>query len=436
MTTGSTAASTHQAAAAAHQEDSNVGRGVERRGSGFLLLAAEAMQAAERTQMRANAIRQVAVELAAASSTNRIRPNDYVLPTMQPMNSSFLLHQQQPNQEQYMEAAIMQHIQQTQQTSQAAEISPQSSKKKSKQKQKRKQPAIRDHPPLPPAPLVPPQASSRQVEPESTGGKSPPKQKLKHIYHDYSGIADTENYTRKKTGGVSTPFPEKLMDMLDKESLIHPEIVTWCSHGRAFIMHKPKIFAAKIMGVYFKQSKLTSFQRQLNLYGFRRITQGVDAGAYYHELFLRGRHQLCMRMQRQKVKGVGHKQPTDVSTEPNFYAMKPLPTASTTTKRGSNSMVMEEVAVSVGGSDVPLFLLNSTQVAPPYAIPDGSLQGRKTTGITPSSISYSPYTSEAASVLRRLSASQVTAPPPLASAKEPPSSKDGKKEEDTKMSSV
>lgn len=434
MTTGSTAT-------AAHQEDSNVavGRGVERRGSGFLLLAAEAMQAAERTQMRANAIRQVAVELAAASSTNRIRPHDSVLPpTMQPMNSSFLLHQQQPNQEQYMEAAIMQHMQQTQQAQAAAGRSLQSSKKKSKQKQKRKQPA-NDHPPLPPAPLIPPQASSRQAEPALIGGKSPPKQKQKHVYHDYSGIADSENYTRKKTGGVSTPFPEKLMDMLDKESLIHPEIVTWCSHGRAFIMHKPKIFAAEIMGVYFKQSKLTSFQRQLNLYGFRRITQGVDAGAYYHELFLRGRHQLCMRMQRQKVKGVGHKQPTDVSTEPNFYAMKPLPTASATTNRGSNSMVMEEVAVSVGdGSNVPLFLLgkNTTQVTQPFAIPDGSLQGKKTTGKTPSSISLieaSPYTNEAASMLRRLSTSQVTAPPPLTSAKAP---KDDKKEEDTKMTSV
>lgn len=329
MTTGTTAAAT------ARQENRTVGRGVERRGSGFLLLAAEAMQAAERTQMRANAIRQVAVELAVAS-----RHHDYSLPTMQPMNSSFMLHQQQqqqPNQEQYMEAAIMQHMQQAQQTL-AAERShdqAQSSKKKSKQKQKRKQPAIRDHPPLPPAPLMPPQASSRQAESSTIGadeviyhrhlqregGKSPPKQKLKHVYHDYSGIADTENYTsRKKTGGVSTPFPKKLMDMLDKESLIHPEIVTWCSHGRAFIMNKPKIFAAEIMGVYFKQSKLTSFQRQLNLYGFRRITQGPDAGAYYHELFLRGRHQLCMRMQRQKVKGVGHKQPTDVSTEPNFYA--------------------------------------------------------------------------------------------------------------------
>jgi hypothetical protein len=36
---------------------------------------------------------------------------------------------------------------------------------------------------------------------------------------------------------------------------------------------------------------------------------------------LRGRPQLCLRMQRQKVKGTGHKQPADAQTEPNFYAM-------------------------------------------------------------------------------------------------------------------
>ena len=51
------------------------------------------------------------------------------------------------------------------------------------------------------------------------------------------------------------------------------------------------------------------------------MTQGADAGAYYHELFLRVRPSLCQRMARQKVKGTGHKQPADAKTEPNFYEM-------------------------------------------------------------------------------------------------------------------
>ena len=54
------------------------------------------------------------------------------------------------------------------------------------------------------------------------------------------------------------------------------------------------------------------------------MTQSTDAGAYYHELFLRGRPQLCLRMVRQKVKGTGHKQPADAQTEPNFYALPPV----------------------------------------------------------------------------------------------------------------
>ncbi len=147
---------------------------------------------------------------------------------------------------------------------------------------------------------------------------------MKHVYRDYSTLPDSEHFVRKKTGGVMMPFPEKLMNMLDRESNLHPTVVSWLNHGRAFIVRKPKTFTNEVMPGYFRQSKLTSFQRQLNLYGFRRITQGTDAGAYYHELFLRGRPKLCMRMQRQKVKGTGHKQPTDVASEPNLHALPAL----------------------------------------------------------------------------------------------------------------
>ncbi|KAL7470568.1 hypothetical protein ACHAXS_010817 [Conticribra weissflogii] len=75
------------------------------------------------------------------------------------------------------------------------------------------------------------------------------------------------------------------------------------------------------MPKYFRQSKLTSFQRQLNLYGFCRLTSGTDRGAYYHELFLRHRLFLRKRMSRIRIKGTGIKGKASPETEPDFYSM-------------------------------------------------------------------------------------------------------------------
>jgi hypothetical protein len=88
---------------------------------------------------------------------------------------------------------------------------------------------------------------------------------------------------------------------------------------------------------WFRQSKLTSFQRQLNLYGFSRLTAGQDRGGYYHELFLRGRPDLCKRMVRTRIKGNGSKAAASPETEPNFYAMDPIPSSVPTTTTADNA---------------------------------------------------------------------------------------------------
>eukprot|EP00804_Cyclotella_cryptica_P004562 CCRYP_006901-RB/>CCRYP_006901-RB protein AED:0.43 eAED:0.43 QI:0/-1/0/1/-1/0/1/0/74 len=56
-----------------------------------------------------------------------------------------------------------------------------------------------------------------------------------------------------------------MLDQTKTEGL--EAIVSWLKHGRAFKIHDPKAFAEVIMPRFFNQSKYTSFQRQLNLYG-------------------------------------------------------------------------------------------------------------------------------------------------------------------------
>ena len=157
-----------------------------------------------------------------------------------------------------------------------------------------------------------------------------------HNYHDHSKDDPDENdvvehheedgqQKPRRRGGVTISFPLKLhavLDQVDRDGL--SSIVSWQPHGRCFVIHKPKEFVDHVMPNYFRQTKLTSFQRQLNLYGFCRLTRGKDSGGYYHELFLRGKPFLCKRMVRTKVKGTKFKAASSPEQEPDFYAMVSL----------------------------------------------------------------------------------------------------------------
>jgi hypothetical protein len=143
--------------------------------------------------------------------------------------------------------------------------------------------------------------------------------RVQHEYADHanSSIGELEemdaldtNINKSNRGGVTMLFPEKLYQLLSlPQEVVDPAIISWAPHGRCFSVHQPREFTRSLLPNYFNHNAITSFQRQLNLYGFKRITKSgsKDQGHYYHELFLRGRPELCRRMRRQKIKGTGHK---------------------------------------------------------------------------------------------------------------------------------
>jgi len=128
-----------------------------------------------------------------------------------------------------------------------------------------------------------------------------------------------QEYGNKCRRNSLNSFPMKLMKILSRDDL--QDYISWLPHGRAFCIHQPHTIVNDVLISYFKVSKFRSFTRQLNLWEFKHIAQGKDAGAYYHELFLRGRPKLALFIRRREIKGIDKKMPSNSGKEPNFYDM-------------------------------------------------------------------------------------------------------------------
>jgi hypothetical protein len=110
--------------------------------------------------------------------------------------------------------------------------------------------------------------------------------------------------TRKKKGAVE-PFPKKLHRLLlEAEAAGRSDVISFVADGRAFAIHLPEKFLEDIVPHYFRHSRLTSFKRQLKLYGFQIINDGPARGGYFHELFVKDHPDRCRKMRRVGVKVV------------------------------------------------------------------------------------------------------------------------------------
>lgn len=142
-------------------------------------------------------------------------------------------------------------------------------------------------------------------------------------YRDFSEVPDADPFKPLTAPGRVPNFPAKMMAILSRPEL--SDIVRWLEHGRAWKVFNPREFELKVLPTYFEHSKFSSFIRQANGWGFRRITQGRDRNCYYNELFLRGLPHLCKDMKRH---GVSEKLAADPDHEPDFYRIsqeQPVP---------------------------------------------------------------------------------------------------------------
>ena len=150
------------------------------------------------------------------------------------------------------------------------------------------------------------------------GIKGAPSRLLKpypyFFYRDFSKQVDPDPLTPLTAPGRVPNFPAKMHSILSRPDLA--DVVAWMPHGRSWRVLKPREFEIRVIPTYFEHAKFSSFIRQANGWGFRRVTQGRDRNSYYHEMFLRGLPHLCKMMKRP---GVAEKKQSDPEHEPDFY---------------------------------------------------------------------------------------------------------------------
>lgn len=77
--------------------------------------------------------------------------------------------------------------------------------------------------------------------------------------------AAVQEVLRGGRGNLKLPFAYKLHMLLeDMEKQQTLEVISWVNNGSAFIVHNPDKFARTLMTKYFRQSKFTSFVRQVS----------------------------------------------------------------------------------------------------------------------------------------------------------------------------
>lgn len=161
--------------------------------------------------------------------------------------------------------------------------------------------------------------------------------------------------TVKKASGKKDEIPVFLQKTWNLINTCDPEIATWSDDGLTFVVKDPDIFASDIIPQFFKHNNFSSFVRQLNFYGFKKVKndsplyvqddESLKWWRFKHESFIRGRPDLLKEIRKANQINAADQQEVDKLKEEVAYLRSEM---------GRMSSMVEQMAGMLGLQQHPL----------------------------------------------------------------------------------